>query len=219
MRSENVQKFKTINQLIETGVIGVVRAETSKQGMEIAKACLAGGIDTIELTFTVPNADQVIGKLTEQFGSEMVIGAGTVLDSATARIAILAGASFIVSPGFSLETAKLCNRYQVPYIAGCMTITEMTTAMEAGVDIIKLFPSPVFGPEFIELIKGPLPHANIMPTGGINLDNIDQWIKSGCLLVGASSDLTAPAKTGDYAGVTALAKKFVTKVKEARAEL
>ena len=120
------------------------------------------------------------------------------------------------SDKFDLETAKLCNRYQIPYMSGCMTITEIVTAMEAGVDIIKVFPGNAFGPSFIKAIKGPLPQVNLMPTGGVNLDNVDQWIKNGCVAVGVGSDLTAPAKKGDYAGVTELAKQFVAKVQAAR---
>ena len=125
-----------------------------------------GGIGPIEITFTVPGAHKVIEALTEEFGDELLVGAGTVLDSETARIAILAGARYIVSPGFSLETAKLCNRYQIPYMAGCITLTEMITAMEAGVDVIKVFPGSAFDPDFIKAIKGPLPQAVLMPTGG-----------------------------------------------------
>lgn len=211
-----MQKFNVINGICQTGVVAVVRAENAEQGIEISKACLAGGINAIELTFTVPNADEVIKTLVKQFGQEMLIGAGTVLDSETARIAILAGAQYIVSPGFDLATAKLCNRYQVPYMAGCMTITEIITAMEAGVDIVKVFPGNVYGPDFIKAVKGPLPQANIMPTGGVSLDNVERWIKNGCVAVGVGSDLTAPAKTGDYAGVTELARQFVEKVAAAR---
>ena len=103
-------------------------------------------------------------------------------------------------------------------MSGCMTITEIVTAMEAGVDIIKVFPGNAFGPSFIKAIKGPLPQVNLMPTGGVNLDNVDQWIKNGCVAVGVGSDLTAPAKKGDYAGVTELAKQFVAKVNAARAK-
>lgn len=211
-----MKKFNVINGICQTGVVAVVRAENAEQGIEISKACLAGGINAIELTFTVPNADEVIKTLVKQFGQEMLIGAGTVLDSETARIAILAGAQYIVSPGFDLATAKLCNRYQVPYMAGCMTISEIITAMEAGVDIVKVFPGNVYGPDFIKAVKGPLPQANIMPTGGVSLDNVERWIKNGCVAVGVGSDLTAPAKTGDYAGVTELARQFVGKVAAAR---
>lgn len=211
-----MKKFEVIKSLTDTGVVAVVRAENAQQGIEISKACLAGGINAIELTFTVPNADEVIKTLVKEFGDEMLIGAGTVLDSETARIAILAGSKYIVSPGFDLETAKLCNRYQVLYMAGCMTITEIITAMEAGVDIVKVFPGSAYGPDFVKAVKGPLPQANIMPTGGVSLDNVDRWIKNGCVAVGVGSDLTAPAKHGDYAGVTELAKQFVQKVAEAR---
>lgn len=213
-----MKKFDILNKLTEAGVVAVIRAENEEQAILISKACLAGGVKGIELTFTVPGADQVIRTLSKEFGNEMLIGAGTVLDSETARIAILAGANYIISPGFNAETAKLCNRYQIPYMPGCMTITEMITAMEAGCDIVKLFPGSAFGSDFVKGVKGPLPQVNIMPTGGVNIDNADQWIKAGCIAVGAGSDLTGPAKTGDYEGVTALAKQFIAKVKAARGE-
>ena len=213
-----MKKFDVLNQLTEVGVVAVIRAEDEEQAIEISKACLAGGINGIELTFTVPGADRVIRALADQFGDEMLIGAGTVLDSETARVAILAGANYIISPGFDSATAKLCNRYQIPYMPGCMTISEMIRAMEAGCDIIKLFPGSAFGPDFVKAVKGPLPQVNIMPTGGVNIDNVDQWVKAGCVAVGAGSDLTGPAKTGDYAGVRSLAKQFVAKVKGARGE-
>jgi len=146
----------------------------------------------------------------------LILGAGTVLDSETARIAILAGASYIVSPCFNLETARLCNRYQVIYMPGCMTINEIVHAMEAGADVIKVFPGSAYGPDFIKAVKGPLPQAVLMPTGGVNLDNVGQWIKNGCVAVGVGSELTAGAKTGDYGLITETAKAFVNKVREAR---
>lgn len=146
----------------------------------------------------------------------MMLGAGTVLDSETARIAILSGANFIVSPGFNLDAAKLCNRYAVPYMPGCVTITEVLTAMEAGADIIKIFPADLFGPTIIKDIKGPLPHAKLMPTGGVDVSNVDKWIKAGAVAVGAGSSLTKGAKTGDYADITKTAKEFIARIKEAR---
>ena len=212
-----MKKFEIINRLCEGGVVAVVRAENTEKAIKIAEACIEGGIKGIEVTFTVPHADKVISDLKDAIPSEkLIVGAGTVLDAVTARIAILAGAEYIVSPAFDLETAKLCDRYQIPYMSGCMTITEMITAMEAGVDIIKVFPGNAFGPSFIKAIKGPLPQTNLMPTGGVSLDNVEQWIKNGCVAVGVGGDLTAPAKKGDYAGVTELAKQFVAKVKAAR---
>lgn len=207
-----MRKFEVLSRIEKVGVVAVVRAENSEQAKKIALACMAGGIDSIEITFTVPGAHKVIEALTEEFGDTLLVGAGTVLDSETARIAILAGAKYIVSPGFSLETAKLCNRYQIPYMAGCMTLTEMITAMEAGVDIIKVFPGSAFGPSFISAIKGPLPQALLMPTGGVSLDNVDQWIKNGCVAVGVGGNLTK----GTSEQMTAAAKEFVDKVKEVR---
>ncbi|OHE45176.1 MAG: bifunctional 2-keto-4-hydroxyglutarate aldolase/2-keto-3-deoxy-6-phosphogluconate aldolase, partial [Tenericutes bacterium GWF2_38_8] len=163
-------------------------------------------------------ASYVIEALAKTFTKdELIVGAGTVLDSETARIAILAGAQYIVSPGFDLETAKLCNRYQIPYMPGCLTITEMIKAMEAGSDIIKLFPGSAFGPSYVKAVKGPLPQANIMPTGGVSLDNVSEWIKNGVVAVGVGGELTSPAKKGDYEGVTELAKAFVSAVAKARA--
>lgn len=214
-----IEKLETLRRITEVGVVAVVRADNSEMAEKISKACIEGGISAIEVTFTTPGADKVISSLKEKFSNdELIVGAGTVLDSETARIAILAGAKYIVSPGFDLETAKLCNRYQIPYMAGCMTITEIIKAMEAGVDIVKLFPGSAYGPSIVKDIKAPLPQAPIMPTGGVSLDNVDQWIKNGCVAVGVGGSLTAGAKTGNYEEITRLSKEFVAKVKEARSK-
>ncbi len=210
-------KYEVIKRITEGGVVAVVRAETPDDAIEIARACIDGGLPAIEVTFTVPHADKVIESLAHAFTEkELIIGAGTVLDSETARIAILAGARYIVSPSFNLETARLCNRYQIPYMPGCMTITEMITAMEHGADIIKLFPGSAFGPSYVKAIKGPLPQVNIMPTGGVSLSNIDEWVKNGVVAVGIGSELTAPAKKGDFHQVTLLAEQFIKAFKEAK---
>lgn len=207
-----MRKYEVLNKIEEMGVISVVRAKNSEEAKRIALACMAGGVYAIEIAFTVPGAHKVIEALTEELGDQLLVGAGTVLDSETARVAILAGAKYIVSPSFNLETAKLCNRYQVPYMAGCMTITEMVTAMEAGTDVIKLFPGSAFGPSFISAVKGPLPQAVLMPTGGVSLDNVDQWIKNGCIAVGVGGNLSK----GSSEDITKAAKEFAAKVKEAR---
>lgn len=213
-----MDKETVLSKLTDAGLVAVVRANTADEAIKIADACLAGGCPSIELTFTVPGADKVIAELSKRYsGGEMLLGAGTVLDSETARTAILAGANYIVSPGFNLETAKLCNRYRIPYMAGCMTITEVLTAMEAGVDIVKIFPADLFGPKIIKDIKGPLPHAKMMPTGGVSVENAAEWIKAGAVALGAGSSLIAGAKTGDYAKITETAKKFIAAIKEARA--
>ncbi len=213
-----MKKFDVLNRIAAVGVVAVVRAENEEKAIKISEACINGGVPAIEVTFTVPGAENVIKTLKNTFpGDKLIVGAGTVLDAVTARVAILNGAEYIVSPGFDLETAKLCNKYQVPYMPGCVTITEIVTAMEAGCDIVKLFPGSLGGASYVKAIKGPLPQANIMPTGGVSLSNVAEWIKAGVVAVGTGSDLTGPAKTGDYAGVTELAKKFVQAVKDARA--
>ena len=213
-----MEKEQVISKLTETGLVAVVRADNADEAIRISDACLEGGCNAIELTFTVPGAHKVIEALAAKYpNGEMLLGAGTVLDSETARIAILSGANYVVSPAFNAEAANLCNRYRMPYIPGCMTITEVLTAMEAGADIIKIFPADLFGPKIIKDIKGPLPQAKLMPTGGVDVSNVDQWIKAGAAAVGAGSSLTAGAKTGDYKKITETAKKFIEKIKAARA--
>lgn len=207
-----MRKHEVLQRIENVGVVAVVRAKNSEEAKKIALACMDGGVDSIEITFTVPGAHKVIEALTEEFGDRLLVGAGTVLDSETARIAILAGSKYIVSPAFDLDTAKLCNRYQIPYMPGCMTIKEIITAMEAGADVIKVFPGSAFGPDFIKAIKGPLPQAVLMPTGGVSLDNVDQWIKNGCIAVGVGGNLTK----GSSEDMTKAAKEFVDKVKEVR---
>jgi 2-dehydro-3-deoxyphosphogluconate aldolase / (4S)-4-hydroxy-2-oxoglutarate aldolase len=214
----NMEKLNVLRKISECGVVAVVRAENKEQAICISEACIKGGILGIEITFTVNDAVDIIKELTASYSdnSDILIGAGTVLDVQTARIAILAGAKFIVSPCFDEQTAKLCNLYQIPYMPGCMTITEMKTALESGVDIIKLFPGSTYGPDFIKAVKAPLPQVNLMPTGGVDLNNVDQWIKNGCVAVGVGGNLIAPAKTGNYEQITLYAREYVKKVKEAR---
>ena len=211
-----LKKFDTLKRIADVGIVAVVRATSAEEAIRISKACVEGGIPAIEVTYTVPGATEAIKALKEIIlADQLIIGAGTVLDVATARIAIMAGAEYVVSPAFDLDTAKLCNKYAIPYMPGCMTITEMQTAMEAGCDIVKLFPGSAFGPSFVKGVKAPLPQANIMPTGGVSLDNIDQWIKSGVIACGAGGQLA----TGTSENITSTAKKFVAKIKEARLEL
>lgn len=215
---DTMKKFNLLTKVIDSGVVAVVRADSQEQALKISHACIEGGILGIEVTFTVNGAVEVIKTLLAQYGknSNVVIGAGTVLDVTTARIAILAGAQFVVSPSFDEETAKLCNLYQIPYMPGCMTITEMKRALEYGSDIIKFFPGSSFGPDFVKAVKGPLPQINLMPTGGVDLENIGQWIENGCVAVGVGGNLVSPAKTGDFAKITESAREYVNKVKIAR---
>lgn len=207
-----------ITRIKEAGLVAVVRARNSEQAVRIADACIEGGVAAIEITFTVPGAHKVINDLVSKYTSgEIYIGAGTVLDAETARIAILEGAQYVVSPYFNADMVRLCNRYQVPIMPGVMSIKEIVEAMEAGAQILKAFPGEILGPGFIKAVRGPLPQAQIMPTGGVSVDNVAEWIKAGAVAVGAGSSLTKGADTGDYKKITETAKLFIEKIKETRA--
>jgi 2-dehydro-3-deoxyphosphogluconate aldolase/(4S)-4-hydroxy-2-oxoglutarate aldolase len=212
-----MNKEKVLSRIVEGGLVAVVRAESSEQALKITDACLKGGVVAIEITFTVPGADKVIRDLAKVYANgEMLLGAGTVMDAETARMAILAGAQFVVSPYLNLDTVKLCNRYRVPCMPGAMTVKEVVEAMEAGADIVKVFPGELFGPQIIKSIRGPIPYAQLMPTGGVSLDNVHEWIKAGAVAVGVGSALTKGAKTGDYKNVTITAREFLKKIRDAR---
>lgn len=213
-----MKREQIITKLKEEGLVAVVRAESREQGEKIIDAILAGGIHFIEITMTVPGAMHIIEAMAEKYkdNQEVVIGAGTVLDPETARAAILAGASYIVAPSLNLDTIRLCNRYCVPVIPGVMTPTEAVSALEAGCGLLKIFPGNVMGPGAISSFRGPLPQADYMPTGGVDVDNIDQWMKAGACAVGTGSSLTKGAKTGNYQAVTKKAEEFVAAVKAAR---
>jgi len=213
-----MEKEKIISKIKETGIVAVIRADSAKQAYMITDACIAGGVNALEITFTVPGADKIIESLANKYGDSIILGAGTVLDPETARIAILAGAQYIVSPYLNTDMIKLCNRYQVPTMPGAMTIKEVVEAMEAGADIIKIFPGGLYGPKIISNIKGPLPQAQMMPTGGVDVNNVGEWIKAGAVAVGAGSALTKGAKTGDYDLITKTAKEFIEKIKIARGQ-
>ena len=211
-------KINTLKVLENCGVVAVVRGESKEVGVNIAKACIEGGVKAIEVTYTNKFANDIIKELAEEFinNEEIIIGAGTVLDTETARASMLAGAKYIVSPSFSPETAKICNRYKVPYIPGVMTINEIVSAHEVGVDIIKLFPGSAFGQSYIKAIKGPLPYTNIMVTGGVNLDNLDSWIKAGVDAVGIGGELNKLGEEGKFDEITSICKSYIEKLKEAR---
>ena len=212
-----MDKEQILTKITDVGVVAVVRANSSEQAMKIADACIEGGIPAIELTFTVPHADKVIADLAAKYThGEIILGAGTVMDPETARIAILAGAQFIVSPYFNPETVRLCNRYRVACMPGAMTIKEIVSAMESGADIVKVFPGDLFGPKIIKDVRGPIPYAKLMPTGGVDVSNVEDWIKAGAVAVGTGSSLTKGAAAGDYKAVAEKAKEFVAAVKAAR---
>lgn len=215
-----MDKEQILTKIQDAGIVAVVRASSTEEAMRITDACIEGGVAAIELTFTVPHADKVIEDLAKKYTpEEIILGAGTVIDAETARIAMLSGAQYIVSPCFNAELVKMCNRYRMAVMPGVMSVTEAVQAMEAGADILKIFPAELFGPKVIKAIKGPIPYAKMMPTGGVNEDNVGEWIRAGAVAVGAGGALTGGAKDGDYGKITETAKKFVENIKAARAAL
>ena len=215
-----MRKEQVLTRMKEDCLVAVVRAKNKEQGEKVIDAIIAGGINFIEITMTMDEGNPVefIQFMADKYrnNDKVVIGAGTVLDPETARAVILAGANYVVSPGLNVETIKLCNRYRIPMLPGVMSPTEAITALEAGCDIIKVFPGNVVGPGAISSFKGPLPQGDFMPSGGVDVDNVDKWIKAGACAVGTGSSLTKGAKTGDFAAVTAKAREFVEAVTAAR---
>lgn len=215
-----MDKEIVIKRLCEESLVVVIRGANHEEARKTVTACVAGGIKLIEVTFTIPGAHQLMAELAEEYkGTDVMIGAGTVLDPTTARLAILSGAEFVVSPCLDVETVKLCNKYRVPVMPGIMTVREAVLAMEAGADILKVFPGEMMGPKFVKALKGPLPHAHLMPTGGVDIDNVGEWLKAGCVAVGVGGNLTRGAATGDYALVTETARRFVAAVQKAKEEI
>lgn len=214
------KKEEVISRMKQDCLIAVIRAKDKEQGEKLVEAIIAGGIKFIEITMTMDRGNPVefIKFLSEKYGEnkDIIIGAGTVLDPETARLAILAGANYVVSPGLNVETVKLCNRYRIPMLPGVMTPTEAITALEAGCDVIKLFPGNILGPSAISTFKGPLPQGEFMPSGGVDVDNVDKWLKAGAYAVGTGSSLTKGAKTGDFNAVKEKAQEFIEAVKRAR---
>ena len=212
-----MMKLKVLQKIVDSGLVAVVRAESSEQAARIAEACAEGGVAAIEITFTVPSAVNVISALAQRFATdEILIGAGTVLDPETARVATLSGAQFVVSPSLNPETARLCNRYQVPYIPGAGTLKEVIEGMECGADIVKVFPGETLGPAFVKAVRGPLPRAPLMPTGGVSLENVGEWIQAGCVAVGVGGSLTAGAKMSDFQSISEMSRQFVARIRQAR---
>lgn len=213
-----MQKWKLLKQMHEAGIVAVLRGKSAEEAIAMAEKAIEGGIRIIEVTMTVPNGLEAISELSKRKGVDAVIGAGTVLDAETARACIMAGAEFVVSPHLQADTVKLCHRYRIPVLPGVMTIKEITEALELGVDVVKLFPGNHYSPSFLSAIRGPLPHANVMPTGGVGLENLKDWIAAGAFAVGIGSDLTKEAtKTGNLDRVTERARAYVEAFQAAKA--
>lgn len=209
-----MKKYQVIDRIIKEKLFAVIRTETAEQALAASRACIAGGIRLLEITFTVPGAEQVIRQLSEEYGEKILTGAGTVLDPETARIAISSGARFIVSPAFSPETARICNRCGISYTPGIMTVTEAVSALESGAEIIKVFPGSVMGQEMIRSLRTVLPQGMFMPTGGVNISNIGDWLKAGACALGSGGSLLRGYETGDYQKITESASEMVNAIKK-----
>jgi 2-dehydro-3-deoxyphosphogluconate aldolase/(4S)-4-hydroxy-2-oxoglutarate aldolase len=215
-------KTAIITQLTETGLIPVVRAESSDIAMRAIDAIREGGISVLEITMTVPGAIRVIEEVARRFRDDAIVGAGTVLDSETARACMLAGAQFIVSPALDLDTISCCRRYSIPVMPGAMTPSEVVTAWKAGADFVKVFPAnAVGGPSYIRALKAPLPQIQLVPTGGVSLKTAADFIKAGAAALGVGSDLvdTAALRAGDGKSITERARQFIEIVQTARDEI
>ena len=208
-----LKKYKILNQLHENYLIAVVRGNDEDETKKIVDEIIKGGFKNIEITFTVPNAEEVINQVHKQYGDDIVLGAGTVLDAATAQIAINKGAQYIVSPHLDTNISKLCNIYSIPYLPGCSSATEIIEALRYGSDLIKLFPGGQLGAGFIKDIKGPVPNVELMPSGGVNLDNVSDWIEKGSFAVGIGGDLTKEFTGNNFEVISEKAQKYVEAVR------
>ena len=208
-----------LRRILDGGLIAVVRASDPAGLLDVVGALADGGVTVAEVTFTVPNALDVIREAKRTLGHRVLLGAGTVLDAETARAALLAGADFLVSPVVALDVIKLARRYDKVVMAGAFTPTEILAAWEAGSDIVKVFPAEVLGPAFFKAVRGPLPQIKLMPTGGVDLTTAAKFLDAGAVCLGVGSQLIDPKLVAakDFAGLTALARQYADVVREWRA--
>ena len=213
-------KEKNLQDIIDCGVVAIVRVGSAQEAVEVCGAIAKGGVKPIEVTMTVPGAIDAIKEFKSAMKGEVLVGAGTVLDPETARAVILAGAEFVVSPNLNLKVIEVCHRYGKVVIPGTLTPTEILTAWEAGADIVKVFPAGALGPRYLRDIKGPFPQIRLTPTGGVNLENTPDFIRAGAVAVSVGTSLVDRKAVSErkYDIITENARKFVEAVKLARIE-
>ena len=209
---------KHLARVLDTGIVAVIRASSGDLLADVAEALLAGGLDVMEITVTVPAAVTVLERVAERMGQRILLGAGTVLDPETARAALLAGAQFIVSPNTNLDVIRMCRRYGKLVMPGAMTPTEVVTAWEAGADIVKIFPSEITGPKYLKALHGPLPQIRLMPTGGVDLNTAAEFLRCGACALGIGGSLVEKkaVESGNLARIETLARQFVEIVRQTR---
>ena len=213
-----MSRHEDLQRVLDGGIVAIIRATSGEQLVKVARALYEGGIDVIEVTFTTPGVVDVISAVRKEFGSKVLLGAGTVLDPETARTAILAGAEFLVSPCVNLDIIKLGLRYDKLVMPGAYTPTEIITAWEAGADVVKLFPADIGGAPYLKALKGPLPQVRLMPTGGVNCETLKDFVKAGACAVGLGGQLVEKEalERGNFARIQELAAEYVQLMRQAR---
>jgi 2-dehydro-3-deoxyphosphogluconate aldolase/(4S)-4-hydroxy-2-oxoglutarate aldolase len=211
-------RSETLARIVESGCVAVVRAKSSEQLLDVARALKDGGVIAIEITMTTPNAIEVIRKVSATLGNSVIAGVGSAIDAETARAAIDAGAEFVVGPIFVPAILEMAHRHDKPYIPGAFTPTEIMAAWTAGADIVKVFPASVGGPDYFRAVKGPLPQVKLTPTGGVNLKTAGEFIKAGAEFLGVGGELVSKdaLARGDMKWITETATQFVNEVRKAR---
>ncbi|MCE0521472.1 MAG: bifunctional 4-hydroxy-2-oxoglutarate aldolase/2-dehydro-3-deoxy-phosphogluconate aldolase [Methylacidiphilales bacterium] len=211
-------KDQIIEGLLATGVVAIIRVDRSEQLIEASRALIDGGVSAIEITMTTPNALKVIADMRRVFGDKVLAGVGSILDVRSAEAAVEAGAEYVITPVLRPEVIAFCNRIGKPVFSGSYTPTEAQTAYELGADFIKIFPADGLGPKYIQAIRGPLPHLKLVPTGGVDLNSVGDFIRAGCVAVAAGNTLVGKdiLKNKDWIRLTGLASQFVAAVAKAR---
>ncbi|MBY0528434.1 MAG: bifunctional 4-hydroxy-2-oxoglutarate aldolase/2-dehydro-3-deoxy-phosphogluconate aldolase [Gemmataceae bacterium] len=215
-----MSKEDQLQRVIHCGIVAVIRSPDSNQLVEVARALAEGGVDVLEVTMSVPNALEVLRQVRQALGDRVLLGAGTVLDTETARAVFLAGAEYIVSPTLNLDVIRLCQRYSKLVMPGAYTPTEILAAWEAGADIVKVFPAETVGPAFFKAMRGPLPQIRLMPTGGVDLTTAAAFLQAGACCLGVGSQLVDPKLVADrnFTRISELAKQYRAIVKRERNE-
>lgn len=214
-----MSKLANLERVHRSGIVAVIRAASGESLCDVAETLVAGGVEVMEVTFTVPRAHKVLEQVAERLGDKILLGAGTVLDAETARVALLSGAEFIVAPTLNLDVIRLCRRYDKLVMPGAFSPTEVLTAWEAGADIVKVFPSDITGPAYLKALAGPLPQIRLMPTGGVTLETAPAFLRSGAYALGVGSSLVDPkaVAAGQLQSIEQLARQFVEIVRTSRA--
>jgi 2-dehydro-3-deoxyphosphogluconate aldolase/(4S)-4-hydroxy-2-oxoglutarate aldolase len=215
-----MSKERQLQQVLDTGIVAVVRSRDSGLLVDVCRALADGGVTVVEITMTVPDALDVVRAVRRELGERVLLGAGTILDPETARMALLAGAEYLVSPTVNLDVIRLCQRYDKLVMPGAFTPTEILTAWEAGADIVKVFPADVVGPAFFKALKGPLPQVRVMPTGGVDLNTAAKFLDAGACCLGVGGQLVDPKAVAarEFGKIRDLAAQYIDIVKKARAK-